>query len=97
LACFWAAQSDAQRSLKHRAIQVSTDLAQARLMLFEQTDKSIPPPLLAVLVLWLAIIFASFSLFANLNPTLIAVLIVFSLSASAAIFLILEMSQPVLA
>jgi hypothetical protein len=66
-------------------------------MLFEQTDKSIPPPLLAVLVLWLAIIFASFSLFANLNPTLIAVLIVFSLSASAAIFLILEMSQPVLA
>jgi hypothetical protein len=47
-----------------------------------------------VLVFWLAIIFASFSLFARLNPTLVAAIVVFALSASAAIFLILEMSEP---
>jgi hypothetical protein len=87
-------QTDAQRSLKERAIQVSTDLAQTRLALFVQGGSSIPMPFLAVLVFWLAIIFASFSLFARLNPTLIAGLAVFALSASAALFLILEMSQP---
>jgi hypothetical protein len=87
-------QTDAQRSLKARAIQVSTDLVQTRLALFVQAGSSIPMPFLAVLVFWLAVIFASFSLFARLNPTLIAGLGVFALSASCALFLILEMSQP---
>lgn len=87
-------QTDAQRSLKERAIQVSTDLVQTRLSLFVQAGSSIPMPFLAVLVFWLAVIFASFSLFARLNPTLIAGLVVFALSASAALFLILEMSEP---
>jgi len=87
-------QTDAQRSLKERAIQASTDLAQTRLALFTQAGSSIPMPFLAVLVFWLAIIFASFSLFARLNPTLVAVLVTLALSASCALFLILEMSQP---
>jgi hypothetical protein len=89
-----APQTDAQRSLKARAIGVSTDLAQTRLALFVQAGSSIPKPFLAVLIFWLAIIFASFSLFARLNATLIAALFVFALSASAALFLILEMSEP---
>jgi len=87
-------QTDAQRALKDRAIQISTDVAQARLLLFEQSDDAIPMPFLAVLVFWLTIIFASFSLFARLNATLIAALVVLALSASAAIFLVLELSQP---
>jgi hypothetical protein len=87
-------QNDAQRSLKARAVQLSTDLAQTRLLLFAQADSSIPMPFLAVLVFWLAIIFMSFSLFSKLNPTVVAALFVFALSASAAIFLILELSQP---
>ena len=51
-------------------------------------------PFVAVLVFWLAIIFASFSLFARLNPTLIVALVMFALSSSAALFLIAEMSEP---
>lgn len=89
-----APQTDEQRSLKPRAIQLATDMVQTRLLLFEQGDKTIPMPFLAVLVFWLAIIFMSFSLFSRLNPTVVAALVVFALSASAAIFLILEMSQP---
>jgi hypothetical protein len=89
-----APQTDAQRSLKTRAILVSTDLAQTRLALFVQAGSSIPMPFLAVLVFWLAIIFTSFSLFSRLNPTLVTALVVFALSASAALFLILEMSEP---
>jgi len=86
--------SDAQRILKARAIDLSNDVAQTRLLLLEQTDNPIPLPFLGVLVFWLAIIFASFSLFARLNLTVIAALCVFALSASGAIFLILELSQP---
>jgi hypothetical protein len=89
-----APQNDAQRLLKARMIQAITDIAQTRLLLFEQSQASIPMPFLAVLVLWLAIIFASFSLFSDLNPTIIAAMVIFALSASAAIFLILQLSQP---
>ena len=87
-------QTESQRALKARAVQIVTDVAQIRLALFVQSDSSIPMPFLIVLVFWLTIIFASFSLFSRLNPTLIAMLFVFALSASGAIYLILEMSQP---
>jgi hypothetical protein len=89
-----APQNDAQRSFKARAIEASTDLAQTRLALFVQASNSIPMPFLAVLIFWLAIIFASFSLFSPLNSTLVAALVVFALSAAAALFLILEMGEP---
>src|SRR5262249_48057435 len=89
-----APQTDAQRSLKERAVQVSTDIARTRLALFVQAGSSVPMLFLAVLVFWLAIICASFSLFVRLNPTLVTALVVFAFSASAALFLILEMSEP---
>jgi hypothetical protein len=87
-------QNDAQRSLQARAIQISTDLAQTRLLLFAQTDNSIPLPFLVVLIFWITVIFASFSLFAERNPVVIGSLFIFALSAAGAIFLVLEMSQP---
>ncbi len=87
-------RTEAQRSLKARAIEVATDAAQTRLLLFEHADNSIPMPFLAVLVFWLAVIFMSFSLFSGLTPINIAALLVFAVSASAALFLILELSQP---
>ena len=87
-------QNDSQRSLQARAVQVSTDLAKTRLLLFAQKDNPIPVPFLAVLVFWLTIIFASFSLFARPNAIVIGSLVLFALSAAAAIFLILELSQP---
>jgi hypothetical protein len=77
-----------------RAIEIISDLSQTRLLLFVQADTSIPTLFLAVLVCWLAIIFASFSLFSRLNETLIAALFVFAWSADGAIFLIVELSQP---
>jgi hypothetical protein len=87
-------QNAAQRSLQARAIDASNDVAKARLLLFVQTVGSIPMPFLVVLISWLTIIFASFSLFADSNATIICALGLFALSASAAIFLILELSQP---
>ncbi len=87
-------QNDSQRSLQARATQISTDLAQTRLLLFAQTDNSIPMPFLVVLIFWLTIIFASFSLFAQPNAIVIGSLLVFALSAAGAIYLILELGQP---
>ena len=87
-------QTELQRSLQSRAAQISTDLAQTRLLLFVESDSLIPMPFLAILVFWLVIIFASFSLFSPLNVTVFICLALFALSASCAIFLILELSQP---
>lgn len=89
-----APQTDVQKSLQARAVQAATDVAQTRLLLFTESDKAIPPPFIAVLVIWLVIIFASFSLFAELNVTTFGFLALFALSASCAIYLILELSQP---
>jgi hypothetical protein len=87
-------QNDLQRSLQTRAAQVSNDLAQTRLLLFAESGNVIPAPFIAILVLWLVIIFASFSLFSVLNATVFTCLSLFALSASCAIFLILELGQP---
>jgi hypothetical protein len=87
-------QNDSQRSLKTRAIQVSTDIAQTRLLLFAQTNNSIPMPFLVVLIFWLTIIFASFGLFAKPNTIIVGSLFIFALSAAGAIYLILELGQP---
>ena len=89
-----APQTDSQRSLQARAVDNVLDLGKTRLLLFAEAGRTIPIPFLLVLVSWLAILFASFSLFADNNATTIVALGIFALSASASIFLILELSQP---
>ena len=87
-------QNETQRSLQSRAIDAVQDLGKTRLLLFAEAGMAIPMPFLVVLIFWLAIIFASFSLFADNNATTVVALCIFALSASAAIFLILELGQP---
>ena len=55
---------------------------------------TIPNPFLAVLLLWMIVLFAGFSLMAPANATTFASLVICALSVSAAIFLILELDQP---
>lgn len=87
-------RDDAQRAVQNRAMTVATELAETRLLLFTQSDTSISLPFLATLVFWLMIIFGSFGLYARPNGTLVAVLLICTLSAAGAIFLVLELSQP---
>jgi hypothetical protein len=87
-------RNEIQRSLQARALDTVQDLGKTRLLLFAEAGMAIPIPFLVVLISWLTIIFASFSLFADNNGTTIVALGVFAVSASAAIFLILELSQP---
>jgi hypothetical protein len=88
-------KTDAQRSLRERALQLSSDIGQTHWLLVEQTELSIPSPFVAVLILWLAALFLSFGLFAPSNSTVIATMFLCALSVSAAIFMILELELPI--
>ena len=86
--------NDAKRALQSRVLNAIADLTQSRLALFAQAHDSLPAPFLAILIFWLAIIFASFGLFVRPNRIVIVTFIVGSLSVAGAIFLILEMERP---
>lgn len=47
-----------------------------------------------MVVVWLAIIFLSFGLFAPTNKTIVVAMIIVSLLVSSALFLILELDRP---
>jgi Protein of unknown function (DUF4239) len=86
--------NDTQRLYHSQAVQTINAILQARLTLFEQSNVRMPTPFLVVLVFWLFILFVSFSLFSPINPMAMGAIVVIALSASGAIFLILEMYQP---
>jgi hypothetical protein len=68
--------NDIQRGLQARIVQVTNDLMQSRFLLFSHLGSSIPVPFLAVLLLWLIILFAGFSLLASANATTLASLVI---------------------
>ena len=83
-----------QTSLKSRIIQLTIDIGRTRLLVFTQGDDAIPLPFFVVLVFWLVVIFASFSLFAEPGLVVVASTLVFALSVSSALFLIVDLSHP---
>lgn len=83
-----------QTSLQTRALQIVTDIAQTRLLLFAQPPDSVSTPFMVVLVLWLVFIFTTFSMSAKPNWTLGMVLCICILSASGAVYLIIELGLP---
>ena len=88
------AKTDAQRAFQSLAVSTALDTAKLRWSLFAQKGSSIPMPFLVVMVAWLVLLFASFSLFAPPNPTVIVTLLISALAVSSAIFLILELDRP---
>jgi hypothetical protein len=89
-----APKNDAQRAMQAQAIKTGTDFAQTRWLLFAQKGSSIPTPFLVVMVCWLTLILASFSLFAPSNATVFVTLLVCALAVTSAVFLILELDRP---
>lgn len=87
-------RSESQRSFRAQALQTANSISESRVMLFEQSDGALPIALLIVLSFWLTILFSSFTLFSPLNATGAVAVVVIALSASGAIFLILEMNTP---
>jgi hypothetical protein len=86
--------TDAQRFIQKRALEISASLRQKRALMLEQMGSSIPWSFLAVLVFWISMLFVGFGLFGRLNTTVVVAFLIGALSVSSSIFLILEMNQP---
>jgi hypothetical protein len=86
--------NDVQRAIKSRIMEVATDLARTRLLMFVHFDNPIPVPLLVIMILWLTVIFASYTLFAETNIVVAVASVIYALAVSSALFLIVDMSQP---
>lgn len=86
--------NETQQKLKAIAETTVAELAQLRALLIAQAESSISPPLLVVVISWLFIIFASFSLLAPPNKTANIALFISSLAVAGAIFLLLELDRP---
>ncbi|MGH8619043.1 MAG: hypothetical protein ACREUW_15230 [Burkholderiales bacterium] len=89
-----APRDDVQRELKAQAIALSNDLAHMRWTIILHNESSVSLTLLGVVVVWLALIFAGLGLFSPRNGTLVVALLLCALCVSGAIFLILEMDNP---
>ena len=87
-------QTESQRSIRSQALQMSVDLLQFRWLLIEQEHNALPTPFLVVLIFWLTILNLTYGLLAPRNLTVMAVMFVCALSLAGAIFLILEMNNP---
>lgn len=87
-------QNDFQRSMQSRAIQITTEIVQTRLLLFAQAGKSIRTPFLVVLIFWMTTLFGSFALFARTNIVVVGALFICAVSVAGSIFLIMEMDTP---
>jgi hypothetical protein len=86
--------NDEQRTIKRRLENDAAEIARTRLLMFADGDKPILTPFLLILIFWLAVIFASYSLFVEPGRLMIAALLVFALSVSSALFLVADLSQP---
>jgi hypothetical protein len=87
-------KNDVQRAMQSQALKTAFDMAQMRWLLFTQKGGSIPIPFLVVLVAWLALLLASFGLFAPRNAIAVVTLLLCALAIASALFLILELDQP---
>ncbi len=87
-------KNDAQRAFQAQALKTATDMAQARWVLFAQKGSSIPTPFLVVMVAWMTLLLASFSLFAPPQPIVVITLLICALVVSSGVFLILELDTP---
>lgn len=86
-------KTDAQRTTQAQAATVLYDTAQLRWQLRSQGGSSIPHVFLVLMVAWLSVTFASYSVFAPPHGTTFVVLLLGAFVVSSAVFLILELDH----
>lgn len=84
----------AQEELKNKIMANFDEAVKARWALLSTNENIIPPPFLIILTFWLTLIFLCFGLCADENHTIIAIRMLCALSVSMAIFLAIELQQP---
>jgi hypothetical protein len=86
---------DQQVSLWNDARLLYRQVVQQRWIVVDQSGGTIPRPMIAMLIIWLIVIFASFGYQAPRNRVVTSTFIVAALLVSAALYLILDMDAPV--
>jgi hypothetical protein len=87
-------QNDSQKYLQTQALQIGDYMMQSRWMLIEQSQTNLPRIFLVVLAFWLTVLFVQFGLLTPRNRTAKSALFICALSMSCAIYLILELNNP---
>jgi len=70
---------------------VLDNIADARWLLIEKANTSLPTSFVVLLIFWLVLLFGSFGLFATNNATVIIVLLLCALAISGGVFMVLEL------
>jgi len=83
-----------QSLLQSGSLQLADQLVQERWLVEVIGEGSVPPLLMVIPVVWVSFLTFLYALFAPRNATVLAVLLVCSLSIAGAIFLIDEMAGP---
>ena len=83
--------SSTQQWLQSQALQTAGDLETTRWALAQENSSLIPLPLLGAMIIWLAVIFVSFGLFAPRNATTIAALFFAAFALAAAVKITIDM------
>lgn len=86
--------NDDETALLASAKQQLRNLVEQRWTIIEHTDGTIPVPLIAMLVAWLVLIFASFGYRAPKNAVVVTTFIMASLLISTSLYLIIDMDVP---
>lgn len=83
------------RHVHNQALEIATELARTRWLLSEPAESASLFPFLVVVTFWLAMIFASFGLFAPRNAIVMTALVIGAFSAAGAVFLIVDLNRPI--
>jgi hypothetical protein len=81
-------------ALAGQALSLTNQIYAERWLLWENPGTTVPTPFLFVLIFWLFLVFLSFGVFAPSNLTVVASLFLSSLAVTGAIFLILQLGDP---
>ncbi|HEY2154134.1 MAG TPA: hypothetical protein VGH33_00790 [Isosphaeraceae bacterium] len=87
-------KDDFQRSVQSQAIQTCGEFAKTRWSMSQPAPPLLPAPFLVVLAFWIAVLFASYGLLTPPNRTVLETMGLCALSLSGAIFLIVDLGEP---
>jgi hypothetical protein len=87
-------QSEEQQWFRSTALQLSLEIDKDRGQLIQHRGSHIYWPFVAILVLWFALLFLSFGLYAPRNVVVLTVFFTCSLSLATAFYLIVQMDTP---
>ena len=87
-------KDEEQKYLRTLCVTLSSNLIQERWLLEQHTGHDIPVPFLVLLIFWLAIVFASFGLFAPANATTVVALLLCAVAVAGGIALIEDLDDP---